>query len=82
MAQKLRLYRHDDTQSFSGSSVCLRMEVYGCKFYTSMWYVFLFIDFVQSRTQSQKYLGERGILILWKKILEKSLECYGHLMFK
>lgn len=34
IAHKIRIYQYEDTQSFSGSSVCLRAEFYGCDFYS------------------------------------------------
>ncbi|EDO36526.1 predicted protein [Nematostella vectensis] len=35
IAQKVRIYRHQELKEFSGSTVCLRVEFYGCPFYAS-----------------------------------------------
>lgn len=34
IGHRIRIYQHEDTQSFTGSSVCLRAEFYGCNFYS------------------------------------------------
>ncbi|XP_048586831.1 sushi, von Willebrand factor type A, EGF and pentraxin domain-containing protein 1-like isoform X3 [Nematostella vectensis] len=34
IAQKVRIYRHQEIKEFIGSTVCLRAEFYGCSFYS------------------------------------------------